>query len=130
MLLWHRQPIILQSKHVALDGFPNVCNSSLPSLALRDATRKARTLGHPEAIITGVNERLSHDGRIGDGSGKLNSPRAPRHKFILHILYDVMDMRLGAMDLGVGEQLVNAGPALRGAASNAASKRESGCGVC
>ncbi len=64
MLLWYRKTVLLKGENVALDGFPDVLDGSLPALALRNAARKTRALCHPEAIFTGINDYLSHGSRI------------------------------------------------------------------
>ena len=72
MLLWHRKAVILKGKHVALNGFAHVRNGGFPAFALRDATGKTRALSHPEAVFPGINDHLSHSGRIRGTSDKLN----------------------------------------------------------
>lgn len=62
MLRWHRQPVVLKSEHVAFDGFADVRDGGLATLALRDAAREAGALGHPEAVFAGINNHLSHGG--------------------------------------------------------------------
>ena len=71
MLLWHREVVVHEGKHVTLDRFADICDGGLAGLALRDATWETQTFGHPEAILTGINDHLSHVSRI---PGNFNLP--------------------------------------------------------
>jgi hypothetical protein len=64
MLLWHRETVILKSKHVTLNCFPDIRDGGLAAFALGNAARKAWALGYPKAVFTGVNDHLAHAGRI------------------------------------------------------------------
>lgn len=60
MLLRHRQAIILQREHIALDGLADVGDRGLTVLALRDASRKTGALSDPKTIFTRIYDDLSH----------------------------------------------------------------------
>ena len=60
MLLWHCKPIVLKGKNVPFNGFADVENRGLATFALRDATWKAGTFGHPKAVFPGIDDYLSH----------------------------------------------------------------------
>jgi hypothetical protein len=64
MLLWHRKAIILKGEHETINRFTDVRDGGLPAFALRNATWKAGTLRYPKAVFAGINEYLSHNGRI------------------------------------------------------------------
>ena len=60
MLLWHRKTVVSECENIARDRFSDVGDGLLASLALGDAAGKAWALGHPEAVLAGINDRLSH----------------------------------------------------------------------
>ncbi len=64
MLLWHGKAIIFQRENIAFDRFTNVGDGGFPAVALGNAARKTWALGHPEPVLTGINDYLSHDGNI------------------------------------------------------------------
>ncbi len=94
MLLWDRQSVILQGKNVALNGFFDIRYGGLASFALRNTTWKAWTLGDPETIIAGINNRLSHaekgTRRICENQSQMHAN--PRHTITrsLYYIYCVM----------------------------------------
>ena len=54
MLRGHRESIILEREDVALDGFADVLDRGLASVALGHAARKAQALGNPEPVLPQV----------------------------------------------------------------------------
>jgi hypothetical protein len=64
MLLWHRKTIVLEGENVPLNCFADVRDGSLAAVALRNAAWKTRALGNPKAVLTGINEYLSHGRRV------------------------------------------------------------------
>ena len=73
MLLGHRKAIVLESEHVTRDGFADIRDGDLPGFALRNAAGQTWALGHPEAVLTGINNYLSHGRSIPGVTEKLNS---------------------------------------------------------
>ena len=73
MLLRHRQTVIAQGEHVTLDGFADVRDGGLAALTLGNAAGQTRTFSHPESVLAGINNDLSHGRRIRARSGKLNA---------------------------------------------------------
>lgn len=69
MLLRHRQPVLFKREHVTFNRLPNVADSALASLALRDAAWKTRTFSHPKSVFPGVDDYLSHGWKISGMAG-------------------------------------------------------------
>ncbi len=70
MLLWQRQAVVLKGENIALDGLSDVGNGDLSALALGYTTRKARALGHPEAVFARIDDDLSHKAEVIQGVEK------------------------------------------------------------
>ena len=52
--------VLFEGGHVPADGFLDIDEGLLFGLALGDASGKAGTFGHPEAVFTGINNHLTH----------------------------------------------------------------------
>src|SRR4029077_15588867 len=52
--------VLLKRENVPFDRFADVFNGSFLRISLADATRQTRTFRHPKAVLTGIEDHLSH----------------------------------------------------------------------
>ena len=57
---WHGQLVFLERKNISLDRLADIHYGLLAALTLRNTTRKAGTLGHPEPVFARINNYLPH----------------------------------------------------------------------
>jgi len=60
----HGQLVVLERKNISLDRLADIHDGLFTVLALRNATRKTGTLGHPKTVFARINNYLPHTQKL------------------------------------------------------------------